>query len=116
MLSAEKSIQRQNHNHSWFPGLYRAIRKVTIWWAIFTQHKTGINQQKQMQKLQNNVTHIIDTTWITVRDIKDIFMNRKKNLRKQYQTHPNYENNISFKDHQLTISKIGNPLLKPSLT
>ena len=33
--------------------------------AILTQHKTRINQQKQIQKLQNNVTPIIDTTWIT---------------------------------------------------
>ena len=28
MLTAEKSIQSQNHNHPWLPTLYRAIRKV----------------------------------------------------------------------------------------
>ena len=30
--------------------------------------------KKQMQKLQNNVTPITDTTWITVRDIKKQYL------------------------------------------
>ena len=31
-----------------------------------------------MQKLQNNVTPIIDTTWITIRDIKKYFDSQKE--------------------------------------
>ena len=71
MLTSEGRIQNQHHNHPWSPALHRAIRKVTIWRAILTQIKSGYNQQKSIQKLQKNVTPIIDSTWITVRDIKN---------------------------------------------
>ena len=45
MLTAEKSIQTQHHNHPWPLSLHRAIRKVTIWRAILTQIKTDYNQK-----------------------------------------------------------------------
>ena len=81
MLNSEKSILTQNHNHPWSPALHRAIRKVTIWKAIFTQLKIGHNQQKQINKLQKKVTPIIDTTWTTIKDIKHNIHEAQKEFR-----------------------------------
>ena len=71
MSTTEKSIYTQHHNHPWSPVLHREIRKVTLWRAIPIQIKTEYNQQKQRQKLQKNVTPIINTTWTTVKNIKN---------------------------------------------
>ena len=81
MLQAEKSIQTQHHNHPWSPTLHRAIRKVTTWKAILTQIKTGYSQQKQIQKLQKNVTSLITTTWTTMKDIKHNIQVAQEELR-----------------------------------